>query len=80
MKVIIPMILWFAVATGLPAASLSYLEQIPVDTNAKMREVERYQLKVAEKYHLNRQLRFRNLSMKNSSRSMNAAQLLPMHN
>ena len=52
MKFIIPMILWFAVATGLPAASLSYLEQIPVDTFAKMREVERFQLKVAEKFYL----------------------------
>mgnify|MGYP002830367461 CR=1 FL=1 len=52
MKLIFPMILWFAVATGLPAASLSYLEQIPVDTFAKMREVERFQLKVAEKFYL----------------------------
>ena len=31
--------------------ALDYLEQIPVDTFAKMREVERYQLKVAEKYY-----------------------------
>ena len=52
MKLIFPMVLWFAVATGLPAASLSYLEQIPVDTFAKMREVERFQLKVAEKFYL----------------------------
>ena len=34
------------------AASLTYVEQIPVDTFAKMREVERYQLKVAEKFYL----------------------------
>jgi len=52
MKLIFPMVLWFALVTGLPAASLSYLEQIPVDTFAKMREVERYQLKVAEKFYL----------------------------
>ena len=52
MKLILPMILWFAAATGLSAASMSYLEQIPVDTFAKMREVERFQLKVAEKFYL----------------------------
>lgn len=33
-------------------AELTYLEQIPVDTFAKMREVERFQLKVAEKLYL----------------------------
>ena len=33
------------------ATALDYLEQIPVETFAKMREVERYQLKVAEKYY-----------------------------
>ena len=52
MKLILPMILWFAAATGLSAASMSYLEQIPVDIFAKMREVERFQLKVAEKFYL----------------------------
>ena len=34
------------------AASLTYVEQIPVDTFAKVREVERYQLKVAEKFYI----------------------------
>ena len=34
------------------AASLSYLEQIPVDTFAKMRETERFQLKIAETFYL----------------------------
>ena len=33
-------------------AKLGYLEQIPVETFAKMREVERFQLKVAEKFYL----------------------------
>jgi len=33
------------------AGALDFLEQIPVSTFAKMREVERYQLKVAEKYY-----------------------------
>jgi tetratricopeptide (TPR) repeat protein len=33
------------------ASALDYLEQIPVETFAKMREVERYQIKVAEKYY-----------------------------
>ncbi len=36
----------------LRAAPLTYLEQMPVDTFAKMRETERYQLKVAEKFYL----------------------------
>ena len=31
---------------------LSHLERIEVDTFAKLREVERYQLRVAEKYYL----------------------------
>lgn len=34
------------------AAPLTYLEQIPVETFAKMREAERYQLKVAEKFFI----------------------------
>jgi len=34
------------------AGRLSYLERIEVDTFAKLREVERYQLRVAEKYYL----------------------------
>ncbi len=34
-------------------ASLSYTEQIPVETFAKMREVERYQLKIAQKHYVN---------------------------
>jgi len=33
-------------------AQLGYLEQIPVETFAKMREVERFQLKVAEKFYI----------------------------
>ena len=33
-------------------AQLGYLEQIPVETFAKMREVERFQLKVAEKFYV----------------------------
>ena len=33
------------------ASALEYLEQIPVETFAKMRESERYQLKVAEKFY-----------------------------
>ncbi|MBR91007.1 MAG: hypothetical protein CMO66_07065 [Verrucomicrobiales bacterium] len=33
-------------------AALGYLEQIPVETFAKMREVERYQMRIAEKLYL----------------------------
>ena len=40
-----------AFALSFSASALDYLEQIPVDTFAKMREVERYQLKVAEKFY-----------------------------
>ena len=40
-----------AAAFTLPAA-LGYLEQIPVETFAKMREVERYQMRIAEKLYL----------------------------
>ena len=40
-----------AFALSFSASALDYLEQIPVETFAKMREVERYQLKVAEKYY-----------------------------
>ena len=40
-----------AFALSFSARALDYLEQIPVDTFAKMREVERYQLKVAEKFY-----------------------------
>ena len=45
---------WIVVVTALSAhaATLSYLEQIPVETFAKMREVERYQLKVAQGFYL----------------------------
>ena len=38
-------------AAGL-RAELTYLEQISVETFAKMREVERFQIKVAEKFYL----------------------------
>jgi len=38
-------------AAGL-RAELIYLEQISVETFAKMREVERFQIKVAEKFYL----------------------------
>ena len=41
----------YAMAIGLTAviaeARLGYLEQLPVETFAKLREVERYQLKAA---------------------------------
>lgn len=37
-----------------PAQALSDLEQIPVTTFEKMREVERYQLKIAEKHYTNK--------------------------
>ncbi|MEC8929740.1 MAG: tetratricopeptide repeat protein [Verrucomicrobiota bacterium] len=41
----------FAFALSFSAFALDYLEQIPVETFAKMREVERYQIKVAEKFY-----------------------------
>ena len=40
-----------ALALSFSALALDYLEQIPVETFAKMREVERYQIKVAEKFY-----------------------------
>jgi tetratricopeptide (TPR) repeat protein len=40
-----------ALVLSFSAGALDYLEQIPVETFAKMREVERYQIKVAEKFY-----------------------------
>ena len=34
-------------------AKLSWVEQIPIESYGKMREVERYQLQIAEKHYLN---------------------------
>ena len=34
------------------AAKLTWLEQIPLESYEKMREVERYQLQIAEKYYI----------------------------
>ena len=42
---------FLVLALSFSASALDYLEQIPVETFAKMREVERYQIKVAEKYY-----------------------------
>ena len=36
----------------LEAARLDYLEQMPLDTFAKLREIEKHQLKIAEKFYL----------------------------
>ncbi len=46
------MLLLLALAPGAARAGLGFSEQIAVDTFASMREVERYQLKVAEKFYL----------------------------
>mgnify|MGYP001162275753 FL=1 len=40
------------VSEHLSAARLGYLEQMPLEAFAKLREIERYQLKIAEKFYI----------------------------
>ncbi len=46
--------LFLAIFLSLPAfgAKLSWVEQIPIESYGKMREVERYQMQIAEKHYL----------------------------
>ncbi len=46
------LILLLLLMAGGACAKLDYVEQLPLDTYAKMRETERYQLQQAEKFYL----------------------------
>ena len=49
--------LTFTFLFSLSCSALTSLEQIPVETFEKMREVERYQLKIAEKHYTSKNYR-----------------------
>ena len=47
-----PLLLSLLLSATIASAQLGHMEQIDTETFGKMREVERYQLKIAEKYYL----------------------------
>jgi len=49
--IIAALTVWFAFTSSLPAAKLTWLEQIEVDTFGSLRQVERYQLKASEQFY-----------------------------
>ena len=50
-KITIILIISLLPLTSIPAANLSWTEQIEVDTFGSLRQVERFQLKTAEKFY-----------------------------